>query len=1270
MGQYDDSSRGYRVNLKKGKKKSSDSGMATFRLFELTKFSFTPFSKVTKKYSFDRRTGKITQSIEDFVRANPYGRIEADKSKSNYISNKYVYVFERKQNSGKVELNCELKGTSDSKMEFEKYKPDRSKESTLTELSLPTILNGEYIQYYFILSGFRLTSGRIKIIAKQLVNSHGGAGFFTGAINMPRVATFTSFEYANYSPFNHIIFKEEQQFTGFVPQREDKKDDKKKFIVYLTDLNQLSFKIYNKFLEAYSCYLDWLTKQKDEKAQKQINISTIIEQLIKVKGSKATRHLSGAKKFDDIKIPFKLEPIKLQIDSTTTKAALELIFKPDLKKRLKRPNELFQLQERLSYSEWKERYDELSTFYYQTTLSWGLALLRVIMSDEYIHQVTDYVYGSYQGAGNKEYTIDDIETGKANKDGFDKEEGKAIYSNINGMLFSALSKFQGTAGFLKNSFETVFGVFDYIFTGNFDLEKLFEEPKNLTPKNVILAVFLGKKGTAGLAEFMDVFVTLNMEKVKKLMTKIQKGKLEAEANLNILSKLKKEYSNDIEMLKKYRKQNSANGKKLSRLQENTRTSFHRKKLRINQLNELNSYKKSLLKKEWKKVVLRELKEEIIEYVNDSFKLSLSLDDLKINEMGELVSINKPTASGDIRTLRSDHFVLVRETKAKIKSNSLHESLSQAEKDLKKGMKTAYQRTKEKASNDFKVQENFANKDYHDVYWETDKQRKKVKGAEERVDAQKSKVSDMGDSLKKNIEFKDKKTVSAEKWKKVSDGFTILNFVFESINLGFAIYDTIVNATNDELTTRDAIGLSGSLLDFTSSLVDVTTLMGKSKLMKIFIGLEKNPKLLRFGNFAGKFAAGIGVVSGVIDFYMDASQVKGNWKEGDSWGVLGNSISATGGLLTAVGSFLIITGGTGAVVIAVIAIGGIIAQIGGTLINNFLGSDQYELWLRHTCWGDEFGEKETTFGIVVGKPGWAVVDFNHWAYKRGTKEFKGKFGWAGRMDAQIDSFQNLVYYFGFSASASKDIYLSYTLEQSKNSGKLERKLHSPIKGGYIETTLSIPKMASPISCFIISIWLEDDSGNRKSYLLEDKKLLLVSKKRMNELVKKAMNEDSALYSRLKECNTGDEYLFGKIKKINKKSCVILKLIDEDIDGEKKFPTNISAGASSSYKISYQDFFDYEDGEVIRVKKLRDKLTSTKNSIYKNLVVSLQLDVYNNGRFLMPQYADLQIPKIIKLPLNEIGKAPVAMGKYINSTPTSYYYDMNGHRQVPGSIKDDI
>lgn len=1270
MAKFDDSSRGYRVDLRNGTRISPDSEITTFKLFELKKFSFTPFSKVTRKYEFDRSTGRYFQSIEDFVRANPYGRIDTDYSKSSYIFNKYVYIFERRQNSGEVKLACELKGISDSKMEFEKYKPDRSKEATITEVDLATKLNGEYVQYYFILSGFRLTDARIEVIVKQLINAHGGSGFFSGAINMPRVATFTSLKYANYSPFNHILFKEEQQFPNFVPVREDNPDDKNKFFVYLTDMTQLSFKIYNKFLEAHACYLDWTTKQREEKAQKLNYIRTITEQLIQIKEGKATRHLAGSNNFDDVKVPFKLDEIDLQIDYSTTRAALSLVFNPDLKDRLRSPDEIFQLEERLSYAEWKKRYDEVSTFYYQTTFSWGLALLRVITSFEFIHQATDYVSGSHQGSGGNEYTIDDIETGKPNRDGFDKEEGKAIYSNINGMQYAALSKFPGTVGFLKDSFETVFGVFDHIYTGDYDLEKLFEDPKNLVPKNAVLAVFLGKKATAGLAEFIDVLVTVNTGKVESTIKDITRGQIDVEDNLRRLRGLKEEYSNTLELLNKYRTQNAENGRKLSQLQERTRTTFHRKRMRLEQLRNIgNRYRRALIKREWKKVLLHELKEEIVEYINDSFKLNLSLDDMKLDEMGNLVSITTEGANGRTRTLKSDHFTLIRDTKAKIESNSLHKSLVQAEDDLKQGMLSAYESTKKKASEALRERESFANKDYHDIYWETDRNRRRVEELRNQdLNAETKKKITEGMELEQNLEVENKKLSNLDAWGKVKNSLTILNFIFESINLGFAIYDAIVSANSDEFSARDAIGLSGSALDFTSSVIDVVDLINKWKPMKIFSNIEKSGKLLRFGNFIGKFATGIGIASGVIDFYMDASQIPGNWQEGDDWGVAGNAISAYGGLLSVVGGILFLSG-AGTVVVAVVTIAGILYQIGGTLIDNLLGGDRYELWLRHTCWGNEFGKKETNFIFFeVDQPAWAVVNFDQWAYKS-EDELSKPFGWAGRMDAQIDSFQHLIYYYGFSLSACKDIYQSYILEHTRTSSRQQRQFSGLIKGGYISVTLSIPPMANPLSCFIISVWLEDDSGSRQEHLVQDKRLMLMSRTKIGEVMKGIEEEDPILHGRLNECTTSDDYIFAGIEKINDASCVVLRLLDSDIVDEDSFGTAVMSG--HPYRTTYKEFYGYKNGdEVIRVNRLKDRLTKEGSGIWTKLAASVQLDVNNDGKLVMPQYGDMQIPKIIKLSLNDIGRELVAMGRYVDSAPLSYCYDMLSFRQLPGTIKDNL
>lgn len=1244
-------------SLNKAKTEVKDHLMI-FKFMELKNFSFTPFSNLLQKYTFTNNNGNGSFSVNETEFINPFGRIVGDHTKASYVFNKYIYVFEQKIQTGEVKLNAELKGVSDSEIKFEKYGVDRNLQGSLTELKLPAQLSGYPVEYYFLLSAFRLSDERISLIAEQIKQTNSKAGMSIGKKGLPRVAGMNYKGFTNYSPFNHIVYKDEHSKPQFFPLARDMESDKKKYFVYLADTVQLSFKIYNKFLEALDCYRDWQTKEGDERFNKLRNLSIFVEQMIEQKKWKATRFIKDYQKDDEVKVTFDLSPIDLGTGYSPKRDTLLLINDKEQKRRIQEPDRLFDTSKWLSYSQWKRSYQEVSLFYYQTALAWGSALLRVFMSEEYMHQIIDYTFGSYQGSGGNEYSFDEIESGKANRDGFDKEEGRAIYSNTISLIVAALSKFEGTAGFVRSSFQVIFSVLGHIYSGDFDMDRFFADPEATTPENIIFAVFIGKKATAGLAELIDVMVTLNMGTLKNTLLDIKQEKLKIRDSAGRLEAAKEKYKKELKLLNKYREQKDKKYNKLKKLWSDLEDAE----------GDLNKAKENL-KSKWKKVVVRQYKGEILEFINDVYGLDLELGDLELNKEGELVDIKH------LSKKKTKKFVLIKNVNKKIEKKGAHKSIKEAAKELEKEAKKSYEKSEEAFKKARKEWANYDQKDYTEIKKKVEVQEGKNKKVKKELDNINDETQRKGLNLEKKADSYKTERAKLKKVDKLSNSFTFFNFIFESVNLGFAIYDTIVSISNDEFTAHDAIGLTGSALDFSDSLIDVTTMLFKYRPLRLFVSLKVSSKLLRVGNFVGKLSAGIGVISGGIDCYMDLREVPGNVMEGDSWGVLGKGVAGLGGGASAVASLMILigaTGGTAGVVIGILIIGGILAQLGGTALDYFLGSDQFELWLRHTCWGDEFGQRETTFFIAVDKPDWAVVDFNYWAYdKKVDSEYGEKLGWAGRLDAQLDSFNHLIYHFGFSISCCRDLFLSYDVEYDNKRGGAKRRYKNRLKGGYIEIALSLPGKVSFLSSFIISIWIEDGSGAKLEEIITEKRLLVTERGRFEELLKSTKDRDSLIHSRLKECYESEEYLFGDIEResdpapINFDKALVLRLVDSRIEEQDDLPSPDERGALSSYDNFAPDFFGFKDKELIRIDRLREKLADSGSGV--KLCISAQLDVFSDGRLLMPQEGSEPYEKILEIPLSEINEERQAQKSYYRlSEPPRYYYNASEKSQHQGFI----
>lgn len=1244
------------INLRKAENEVKDHLMSV-KVMELKKFSFVPYSNILQKFSFRFNRGEGSHKVEDIEFNNPFGRITADHTKASFIYNKYVYIFEQKTANGEVRLSSELKGVQEDGMKFERYKADRSKEGTITEIKLLTEHNGYPIHYFFLLSGFRLTDERINVICEQIKQTNGKAGMSIGKKGLPRVAGLNYKEFSNYSPFNHILYRDKSPDPRYYPMRLSEDADKKKYFVYLTDAVQLSFKIYTKFLEALDCYRDWQTKEGDERFNKLKNLSIFVEQMIEKKKRKATRFIKDYQKDDEVKVAFELSPIDLGTGYSPKRDTVLLINDKEQRRRIQDPDRLFDTSKWLSYSQWKRNYQEVSLFYYQTALAWGSALLRVFMSEEYMHQVIDYTFGSYQGNGANEYSFDDIETGKVNRDGFDKEEGRAIYSNAISLIVAALSKFEGTTGFVRGSFQVVFSVLGHIYSGDYDMDRFFSDSEAATPENIIFAVFIGKKATAGLAELIDVMVTLNMGTLKNTLLDIKQEKLKIRDSAGRLENAKIKYKKELKILNKYRKKKDKKYDKLKKLWSD----FEDAEGKMNKAQQN-------LKSQWKKVVVRQYKGEILEYINDVYKLDLKLGDLEINKYGELVDIKHFSKK------KTKKFVMISNVNKKIEKKGAHKSIKEAAKELKKEAKKSFDKSEKAFKKARKEWANYDQKDYANVKREVEGQESKYKKAEHKFKEQTIEHIEDDLALRKADKKYTTDKKNLKKWDMLSNSLTFFNFIFESVNLGFAIYDTIVSISNDEFTAHDALSLTGSALDFSDSLIDVTTMLFKYRPLRLFVSLKVSSKLLRIGNFVGKLSAGIGVISSGIDCYMDLREVPGNFMEGDSWGVLGKGVAGIGGGASAVASLMVLigaTGGTAGVVIGILVIGGIFAQLGGTAMDYFLGSDQYELWLRHTCWGDEFGRKETTFFIPVDKPDWAVVDFDFWAYnKKIDSEYGGKLGWAGRLDAQLDSFNHLIYYFGFSVSCCRDLFLTYEVIYDNKIG-YQKKYKNRMKGGYIEIVLSLPGKVSFLSSFIISIWLEDGSGAKTEEIVKSKRLLVTERGRFEELLKLTKDMDSLIHSRLKECYESDEYLFGNIERkddpapVNFDKCLVLRLVDSGIDKQDDMPDPDEKGAHSSYDNYARNFLGLHGKELIWVDRLRDRLADNGSEV--KLCISAQLDVFSNGRLLMPQEGIEPYEKVLEIPLSEINEERQAKKfSYRLSEPPRYYYDASEKSQHQGFI----
>lgn len=1235
------------------------SGLSTFKFMEHKRFKFTPFNKVTKKYEMKNGVTGQVHSLEDIVSDNIYGKMEADPKDAVYICNKYIYVFQLGRNSGEVKLNCELKGISDSEMRFEKYNASRTKMGEITELYLGDELTDEAVLFYFMLSSFRLTDDRIKMVAEQIKATNGMAGLVNGKSSLPRVAGFNHLGFANYSPFNHIILKDRQEIPDLFAASKDSRDDKGKYFVYLTDMTQLSLKVYNKYIEAFSYYMQWVNNTKDEKAAKLLYITSTVEQMIKNKEWRATRFINKYKKPEKVEVPFQLKPLDLTVGELPHKSMLELITDPLLKKRLQKPDELFKLHESQTYPVWKKSYDEISTYYYQAVMAWGLGLLRIVRSEEFLHQLSDYIYGSHEGTGGKEFTLDDIETGKPGKEGFDKEEGHCIYSNVLGLLTSSLGDFPGTAKYIRKDFEMISSLMNYIITGIFDIEELFRESKNVTPELTLIALFTMKKFTAGMASAVEQVVASSMGKLKEEILSLRKGDLYEVIDIkNSLKKLEKSYQKELELLKGIRKENSSMKQKLDKSWHEDTKAF---KEFIKKLKKKYRFDADKMRKAQKRLFLKQNKLYITEFISDRLEQTLKLDDVVLDTDGKLVSLTKYYKEGKKRRLKSDYFIIIREAKKELKAKSIHKSLQQAEDSIKESLEKA---VKESQANLDKVRGRYdvAKKDYQDVYDKMEEQELKAREAADKVNEESSKL-DSGKTRKIKSK-KDKlssKKKNLNKASELGEAFSIFNLFFEGINLWFAWQDLLVAIESGELAFNDVMAFSGSALDTVSSFFDAMTITS-NRLNTIMKGTKftifNHRKVLYFSNLLGKLSTVVGIFSGGIDCYLDAVDTHENYQEGDSVGVLGKGAASLGGLLTVIGGVMLLSGGTGGAVI----LAGTVLQLGGTLVDNIFGSDLFELWLRHSCWGDEFGKKETTLIIFTNKkPAWAVVDFDHWAYRESEKESKDNFGWAGRLDAQIDSYHALLYDFGCHLSATGRIHAQTMREYNRESKQFERTNYNYVDTGYIELNLSIPPFKSPLSCFKLSIWLEDLGGGKKHYFLQDKKLLLFSKSRIEELIKNSELSSPAIHEGLKSYLGSSDYIFANLKEYDKREILSLQLIDSEVDDRAPLPYAVVQG-------TYQSFFDYEKETVIRVKSLKSIL-GTKE-LWDKLCVTVNFDVFGDGSMVFPQNIEGRYDKVLKLPLGDILNRTVANISYLGSNPAGGYFEPVALEQKEGGRDDAI
>lgn len=1209
------------IAMFRGEEKDNDNNVDVFFFkFKLyTKLYFTPNHKKRLKYRFTNLRSKPVCDVIDYYDKKSPGSIEHSFKHTVHIENKYIYVFQRNMRDGSVKLRNELKGLSKKEQKFIIYNSKRQKVTTSTTLALPT-KDGRYnIEYFFYYSSFPLADKRIANIASKINKSNGKAG--KSEDNFPSIVGFSADGFTNYSPFNHILFSTEKD-----------SDSKKRkvFTVYMTDTVVNILKIYNNFMECYSKYMDWITATGDEKLQKLIYIKNITGQIIDFGKNIKSKFMLKDHSFENFtKIGFNLEEINIELTGFSMRAMSHTVKDLTARRILENPTDLFNPDKKESYAVWSKSYDTVTNFYTMNTLFLGLGLKCILNSKEFRHQMIDFEFGS-KDSGSMEYCLDDIESYKHSIHGFSSEEGAAIRSDLVGQISDSLYSFPGTYPYMKDKYEMAYDLLKYINEVDYNFENIYLKQSDISEEIFYITIFAGRKLTAGVVGALETISFLSLVKFKQEMAKVTRGtKEELKRRIEELDRIDSRYKNEIKLLEQFRGKDDSLNKRLAKHRDDLVKGYDKF------MSNFSTDSKVSLKTEIfyvREALIKYKKQEILEILNKKLGCQLELDDVIINNNGDLLSVKQLCKDGKIRTFRSDHFTIVRDVEGAIQTSGLHQSLKKAEEDYNKA------RQAEK-----KVR----------------KTEKQVTKSNNKIDGQKDKVAKTKETFtkknngieqikvilfskkKKNVKKKNRKL---EKIEEFSEGSTYFNLFFESLNFVYSISDFLIKVDKGELKGRDIADMTGATADFTASLLEAISVRYKQlHNLGIFKTGQKSAKLMRYSRFFAKVGLSVGVFSSAIDTVTDMVDAYSEWEEGDFHGTFGETIAAFGGATIFFTSWIVIISmGTLGPLSATLLSVGVTFQLLGNLYAELFGNDHYDMWIRHSCWGKDFGQEETKLEAYKDKaPSWCYSPFVKWRYDDGQSESSERLGWAGELDSQIASYHNLFYDFFCHFSAASRIHADVMRARSTQSIRFEKKFTHHVKTGYIELNLDVPPISSGKAVFVISIWLEKKSSGNKRYIMDSKRLHCLP----TEKVELIGNDDLSpeVIDIIGGARNRREYISTKIKDRQGRDCLCLQFIDSEVKDDDRLSSG--SGFIKALSNTYKTFFDYDDS-VFRIENLRKDFQE-----YESLCLSVYLDLYDDGKAIIPQFENGEFGKFFRLPLSEIKKHTAAITTYTGSEPFS-------------------
>lgn len=163
-------------------------------------------------------------------------------------------------------------------------------------------------------------------------------------------------------------------------------------------------------------------------------------------------------------------------------------------------------------------------------------------------------------------------------------------------------------------------------------------------------------------------------------------------------------------------------------------------------------------------------------------------------------------------------------------------------------------------------------------------------------------------------------------------------------------------------------------------------------------------------FVGKGVPFLGMVSGLIDAASAGFEARSSIRKNDWGSAAGYGTAAAGGIISAVASYLALKGITVAIAGGATAASGIGAPPGaimgilggvimgaGYLIASFAGDTDFERWLRHCRWGEDYADG-------AGEDYWTVGDIEKWGNTNKSSEKNG----LGGLERQLAALNNIRY----------------------------------------------------------------------------------------------------------------------------------------------------------------------------------------------------------------------------------------------------------------------